>query len=171
MKTFKFYAAYGMNTNLQQMAYRCPNAIAVGRMDLPGYKFCFRGVADVYKTNRKSDKVTCAIWKITEECEWALDRLEGFPSFYTKQYITMNINGKQEQVMIYEMTKKNKSKIYDPSESYWKCLHEGYEQFGIPHKQMYDGLPMFSHYKSYKQIKWQRRYDNKKAALWRNINS
>jgi hypothetical protein len=37
------YLAYGSNLNLEQMAYRCPNAKALGGTKLNGYRLLFRG--------------------------------------------------------------------------------------------------------------------------------
>ena len=42
MKT-KLYFAYGMNTNKDEMSYRCPSAKPLGLAVLPGYRFEFKG--------------------------------------------------------------------------------------------------------------------------------
>ena len=39
----KLYAAYGSNINLDQMAFRCPNAKVVGTSEIKDYKLIFRG--------------------------------------------------------------------------------------------------------------------------------
>ena len=38
----KEYFAYGSNLNFEQMAYRCPEAMAVGIAKLEGYELAFR---------------------------------------------------------------------------------------------------------------------------------
>ena len=38
----KEYFAYGSNLNFEQMAYRCPEATAVGTARLDGYELAFR---------------------------------------------------------------------------------------------------------------------------------
>ena len=38
----KEYFAYGSNLNFEQMAYRCPEATAVGIAKLDGYELAFR---------------------------------------------------------------------------------------------------------------------------------
>lgn len=38
----KEYFAYGSNLNFEQMAYRCPEATAVGTAKLDGYELAFR---------------------------------------------------------------------------------------------------------------------------------
>jgi hypothetical protein len=40
------YLAYGMNTNIDQMASRCPGSVSVGRVDIPDHRLVFRGVAE-----------------------------------------------------------------------------------------------------------------------------
>ena len=41
-----YYLAYGMNTNRDAMAARCPNAKPMGGFYLPNHRLIFRGVAD-----------------------------------------------------------------------------------------------------------------------------
>lgn len=147
MKTTKYYFAYGMNANMQQMAYRCPNAEAIGKVTLRGYKFVFRGVADAYYTGNPLDTIEGCVWEITDECEYALDLLEGYPTFYTKASEWVLINNQDQELMLYTMTKKSQGKYADPSKHYWEMLWQGYEQFGINHRQMFEGLPAISKYR------------------------
>lgn len=179
METRQLYFAYGMNTNKEQMARRCPNAKPLGSTYITGWRFVFRGVGDVVYTGDPSDRLYGAIWEITDECERALDSLEGYPTFYDKIYIDNtnddvypglwqqhgeNLN--HDEIMIYQMTRQNARSIHDPSQHYWEMLWEGYEQFGMPHSQMKEGLPQTSHYKGVTEIRKQRRYANKRAAMW-----
>ena len=41
-----YYLAYGMNTNREAMAARCPKAKPLGGFYLPDHRLTFRGVAD-----------------------------------------------------------------------------------------------------------------------------
>ena len=43
------YFAYGMNTNLEQMARRCPGAVCLGAAWINNYQFEFRHHADIQK--------------------------------------------------------------------------------------------------------------------------
>jgi len=76
----KNYAAYGSNMNIEQMEKRCPKAKVIGEGELLGYKLTFRGgrggVANVERSSQK--RVPIVLWAITEECERALDRYEGY---------------------------------------------------------------------------------------------
>ena len=47
----KLYLAYGSNLNKRQMASRCPTARPVGSAMIYGWELCFRGVADIIKSN------------------------------------------------------------------------------------------------------------------------
>ena len=80
----KYYFAYGSNMNHEHMKIRCPKSKYIGTFELPGYKLVFRSVADVEQSN--DDSVLGALFEITDECERALDRYEGYPNLYTKSY-------------------------------------------------------------------------------------
>lgn len=126
MKKEMIYIAYGSNMNIEQMKRRCPKAIPIGKGILKDYKLVFKGVADVIKS--PGDEVPIAIWKITEECEKALDRYEGFPHLYRKEYVTVEIEGKEETGMVYVM---NRGNIAPPNCYYYNVIHEGYKDFKI----------------------------------------
>lgn len=127
------YLAYGMNTNIDQMAGRCPNSISIGRVDIPNHRLVFRGVADaVYSPG---DTLQCVLWDITKECEYELDKLEGFPYFYDKKEIYINIMGYQGYAMMYYMV--NASGTSHPGYSYQNMLEEGYHAHGLDLNQIY----------------------------------
>jgi len=125
MKT-KIYIAYGSNMNKEQMKRRCPNAIPIGKGILKNYKLIFRGVADIIKS--EGNEVPIAVWKITKECEKALDRYEGFPYLYRKEIVTIEIEGKEKEGMVYVM---NSEKIAPPNRLYYNVIAEGYKDFDI----------------------------------------
>ena len=123
------YGAYGSNLNLEQMYFRCPHSEVMGSMTLHGWKLKFSGVADVAKS--KNDTVPLGLYRITEDCENALDIYEGYPYLYRKEILT--VNGIEEKlgtdkVMIYVM---NRGETYPPSMPYLNCIIEGYRDFGL----------------------------------------
>lgn len=123
------YGAYGSNLNLKQMQARCPLAVPVGTVTVSGLNLVFRGVADV--EFKRDTQVPLGLWKITEDCEQALDAYEGFPRMYGKE--TISIKGLQEslgcnKVLIYTM---NSTDIYPPCMSYLNAIKQGYEDFGL----------------------------------------
>ena len=136
MKKEMIYIAYGSNMNIEQMKYRCPKATPIGKGILKNYKLVFRGVADVIKST--GDEVPIAVWKITEECEKALDRYEGFPHMYRKENVTIEIEGKEIEGMVYIM---NRGNIAPPNYYYYNVINQGYKDFKIntePLKKAYN---------------------------------
>lgn len=127
------YLAYGMNTNIDQMAGRCPSSISIGRVDIPDHRLVFRGVADaVYSPG---DMLQCVLWDITSECEKALDRLEGYPNFYDKKYIDIHFGRKRYEAMMYYMV--NPYGTSHPNYSYQNMLEEGYLAHELDLNQIY----------------------------------
>ena len=65
----KLYFAYGSNINLEQMAFRCPEAHVVGPVILENYGLLFRGnargngVATI--TPKEGGQVHGLLWRIT----------------------------------------------------------------------------------------------------------
>ena len=78
-----FYMAYGMNTNRDAMAARCPKAKPMGAFYLPDHRLVFRGVADFVEDTESVLPVV--LWEITPDCLRALDQLEGYPHFYNRR--------------------------------------------------------------------------------------
>ena len=74
------YAAYGSNLNKAQMQKRCPNSKPFCAIVLDEFRLVFKGVANIEKN--KSYKIFLGIYKISQECEIALDHYEGFPNIY-----------------------------------------------------------------------------------------
>ena len=84
MKT-RYYLAYGSNLNIQQMKRRCSTARIIGTTEIQGYELLFKGSkSGAYLTIEQNPKgcVPAAVWETTAADEAALDRYEGFPSFY-----------------------------------------------------------------------------------------
>jgi len=130
------YFSYGMNTNLTQMARRCPKAVSLGAAVLPGFRFEFKQFATVVPdVTRDSVGV---VWEISEECELALDRLEGFPIYYNKQLVTVLIDGVPHTAMTYLMYPEEPLGL--PSNSYYNLVADGYEDHGISLDQLNDAI-------------------------------
>jgi len=132
MKT-KLYFAYGMNTNREEMAYRCPGARALGKAILPGYRFEFKSFATIVPS--PGETVEGVLWTITESDELALDILEGYPEFYDKKHVKV-----QQDIdyiaMTYIMNPREKG--YAPSDGYYSMVSEGYQAFGLSQQQLLD---------------------------------
>ena len=133
----RYYFAYGMNTNLREMARRCPAAISMGASKLLDHKFAFRMHADVEAS--QGDSVNGVLWDITEDCERALDNLEGYPYYYEKKEVVVNANNGQNYIaMVYYMV--DQGMVHPPSQGYYDCLVEGYTAHGVDVSQIDNAL-------------------------------
>ena len=129
----KYYLAYGSNLNLNQMAFRCPNARPIGIMNLKDYRLVYKGRADEfsYLTIEKCEGsiVPLGLWEVSYFDVFSLDSYEGYPTFYSKYYIPVKIGDKNKKALIYVM-----NEYFDyhlPSEEYINTCLEGYENFGF----------------------------------------
>lgn len=132
----KYYLAYGMNCNLDEMRRRCPDAEVMGKVTLKDYKLAFKVHCDAeYKP---SASMECALWRITDKCEQALDRLEGYPFYYDKKEVIVEHQGNTLRPMIYYM--KDSTVLDMPNESYLNMVTEGYSQNGMNINQIIRSL-------------------------------
>lgn len=123
-----FYWAYGSNLNLRQMARRCPRAKSAGTFYVTGAKLVFRGVADVVM----EEGALCpgGLWKITAECERALDQYEGVGSgLYVKKYFKVRRNKHVYKCLFYQM--RNERGVVPPGQLYLDSIVQGYRDFGL----------------------------------------
>ena len=137
----RLYIAYGSNLNLPQMAFRCPTAEVAGKSELKGYELLFRGgrrgaVATVEP--RDGGSVPVLLWKIRKTDEEALDRYEGYPHFYEKQMMEVELDGKPVSAMVYVMTPGHEFGI--PSDYYADVIREGYETAGFDLQSLEDAI-------------------------------
>lgn len=131
-----FYLAYGMNSNKNSMAQRCPAAKSLGSVILRGHKLAFKHFCDAVV--EPQSQMVCALWDITEDCERSLDALEGYPHFYGKKEVDVIYNGRKIRAMIYYMTD-----YYDygiPSRSYLDMVVEGYCHHDMKISQIVEAL-------------------------------
>jgi len=79
-------------------------------------------------------KVPVLVWEVEPKDELALDRYEGYPSFYYKEDIPVELEtGEIVTAMVYIMTNKIKDRIHlnSPSQSYLRTVKEGYKSAGF----------------------------------------
>lgn len=141
MKRF-LYFAYGMNTNPAQMDYRLgteagPEFIGLAKLD--DYRLRFAHYADIEQ--HKGSSVIGAVWAINQDHLTKLDLREGYPQFYDRQSVSVELNGNKTQVLVYFMPPG----VFEddlPDRSYWMTVKQGYEQTGIPIKQLHTALDL-----------------------------
>ena len=138
MNDKRFYIAYGSNLNLGQMEMRCPGAKAIGTAVIENYRLLFKGSGTgAYLTIEPAEgfKVPVAIWSVTAEDEARLDIYEGFPDFYYKAYMKLNMTGfknhkvKRLTAFVYIMHEERPLGI--PSVEYLQTCAAGYRDFSF----------------------------------------
>lgn len=138
---YKLYIAYGSNLNLNQMKYRCPTAKVMGASELKDYELVFRGSRDNAVATIEpceGGRVPILLWSIKPEDEKALDRYEGYPSFYGKSGVDIIVGNHEATAMIYIMTEGHR--LGNPSDNYLKTIEEGYIDAGFDLDILYNAV-------------------------------
>lgn len=128
----KLYIAYGSNMDEKQMRYRCPDSKVVGTSTVEGYGLLFKGGVDhAYATieRRKGNRIPVLVWEISERDEQRLDRYEGYPRFYYKKEILVEVNREKKKAMVYIMDERNPRNC--PSKEYYQILEMAYQKFNF----------------------------------------
>ena len=137
----RYYIAYGSNLNVQQMRMRCPSARIIGTSEVQNYRLLFKGSkTGAYLTIEpfEGGSVPVAAWEVSAEDELALDRYEGYPTFYYKAEMKLPIKGirsskvRTRTVFVYIMHEERSLGI--PSLAYIRTCEEGYRNFGFDTK-------------------------------------
>lgn len=128
----KLYVAYGSNLNLSQMAARCPSASVYAKGVLNNWELVYRGT----KTNshatiirKQGSIVPVLVWEIQSRDEYRLDIYEGYPRYYSKKNIMVNIDGRKKKAMVYIMDERQLPGR--PSDIYVKTIRQGYIDNGM----------------------------------------
>ena len=125
----KYYLAYGSNLNKEQMRHRCPGAEPVGTAMIPNCRLVFRrGFLNIEPAEDSS--VPVGVWRISKANEAALDRYEGYPTFYYKKQVRVMIDGGGPVTgTVYIMQSGHPRQM--PSDFYWQTVIQGYNDFAI----------------------------------------
>lgn len=135
----KFYLAYGSNLSVEQMLYRCPDAMYVGVAVIPDYRLLFRGSkTGSYLTIEpmKGRMVPVVVWKVSDEDERSLDYYEGCPRFYRKEVMNVTLHSLVDgtsmgtvDAFVYIMDESRPLGM--PTEDYYRVCADGYRRFGF----------------------------------------
>lgn len=143
----RYYIAYGSNLNITQMRVRCPKARIIGISVVPDYELLFKGSqTGSYLTieEKEGASVPVAVWETTDTDEAALDRYEGYPTFYYKKEMVLLIKGiksgriRERSVYVYIMHENRKIGI--PSVHYIRTCMEGYRAFGFDENVLFEAI-------------------------------
>lgn len=131
----RLYIAYGSNLSVEQMAGRCPTAEIAGVAILEDWKLVFKGCATIER--EKDSRVPVLVWRIRPQDERNLDRYEGYPKFYYKEDLDIEMRHPDgtvsgEKAMAYIMTDIRKPG--PPMDHYYGIIDEGYQRFGFDRK-------------------------------------
>ena len=127
-----------MNTNLTQMAARCPGAVCLGPAWIDNYALVFRHFADIEpEADSYCDGV---LWEITDDNLVALDALEGYPYHYTRFSVVVNTDRGTNTALVYQMV--DQSFEQPPSNHYFNTVYEGYEQNNVDTHQLIEILEL-----------------------------
>ena len=143
----RYYIAYSSNLNIRQMKFRCPTARIIGTATLPDYELLFKGSkTGSYLTvePKKGKSVPVAVWETTEADEAALDRYEGFPTFYYKAEMELPIvgirTGKVRKRKVYVYIMHEDRPLGTPSYHYVETCLEGYRAFEFDENILFQAI-------------------------------
>ncbi|GHV24411.1 gamma-glutamylcyclotransferase [Clostridia bacterium] len=145
----KLYAAYGSNLNTEQMSSRCPTARIVGQSEIKNYRLIFRGRKDNAVATIepfKDGKVPVLIWEIMPSDEKSLDIYEGFPIFYRKKNIKVELNKTPIKTMVYIMNEGRPTET--PSCYYYSTIRQGYKTAGFDMSFLNEAVELSNKFKS-----------------------
>lgn len=143
----RYYIAYGSNLNMRQMRMRCPSARIIGTSEIPDYELLFKGSkTGSYLTiePKEGSRVPVAAWEVSAEDELALDRYEGFHTFYYKKEMMLPIKGirsgkiRMRNTFVYIMHEDRPYGL--PSRFYTATCLEGYRSFGFDRSYLIEAI-------------------------------
>ena len=144
-KNTKLYIAYGSNLNVEQMTYRCPDAKYFGTAEVKDYELLFKGSkTGSYLTiePKTGSRVPVGVWEVSENDEYNLDMYEGYPRFYYKKDMILDVDTghgiERRKVFVYIMHEQNPLGV--PSLYYVETCIEGYRNFGFDRKVLNEAI-------------------------------
>ena len=143
----RYYIAYGSNLNVPQMRWRCPDARVIGTGALKDMALLFKGSrTGSYLTieEEKGAEVPVTVWEVSENDEKSLDRYEGYPRFYYKTDMKVEVTGirsgktRVKDAFVYIMREDSEPGI--PTRDYFRTCLEGYRTFGFDEKFLVEAV-------------------------------
>lgn len=134
----RYYIAYGSNLNLPQMRGRCPGATIVGTSVIEDYRLLFKGSkTGSYLTIEpwEGGMVPVAVWEVSAADERSLDRYEGYPVFYHKVEMELDViltdSGEVRPLAGFAYVMYADRPLGAPTNSYFITCTQGYRSFGF----------------------------------------
>ena len=130
-----YYLAYGSNLNVEQMSFRCPDAVKIGTAVIKDYRLMFKGSkTGAYLTIEEAPgyEVPVGVWRVTGADIEALNRYEGYPTFYYKKaFNVLCSDGRRHKAFAYIMHEDRPLGL--PGDWYIDVCLQGYRDFGFVH--------------------------------------
>jgi DNA-binding transcriptional regulator YiaG len=83
--------------------------------------------------------VPVVVWKLTPNCERALDLYEGVSTgHYFKEMMRVSVAGQEVEAMVYIMNLE--ADYSTPSRGYFEAVKQGFEAFGLDVRKLYQAL-------------------------------
>ena len=143
----RHYLAYGSNLSIEQMTHRCPTATPIGTAVIPDYELLFRGSkTGSYLTiePKECSYVPVLVWDISYEDKLRLDRYEGYPKFYYKEWFDIKVKplngGEPFQMTAFAYIMDDHNPLGAPSDWYYEVCREGYRRFGFDERLLETAL-------------------------------
>ena len=131
-----YYFAYASNLSRKQMSERCPDAQPKFVATLYNYKLIFAGWSRKWHGGVASikpfrgERVTGAIYELSERGLRQLDKYEGYPDIYTRVNVIVTDGfGSRMEAVTY--IKVEQSEETQPSKEYLAIIQQGYRDWGI----------------------------------------
>ncbi len=131
-----YYFAYASNLSRKQMSERCPDAQPKFVATLSNYKLIFAGWSRKWHGGVASikpfrgERVTGAIYELSERGLRQLDKYEGYPDIYTRVNVIVTDGfGSRMEAVTY--IKVEQSEETQPSKEYLAIIQQGYRDWGI----------------------------------------
>ena len=145
------YFAYGSNLDYTRMYSRCKSAEVYGKAELKGYKLVFmennsgRIVANLVKA--EGETTPGMIYDLSDSDITVLDKFEGYPFVYGREFVAVECRGKMVKCVTYIMaeeytfsTKYATNTITrgygTPKREYFTFLLNGYTMFNLPQRKL-----------------------------------
>lgn len=136
-----YYFAYGMNTDPAIMA-RHDYCKPMGMARLDGWHLAFK----FHVTLSPGGETYGVLWEINQATLDSIDSQEGYPSYYSRQLISVEFEDRRcishVYMMIPPVSKFNLGP--SPSDAYLKHVINGYKTFNLPLSQVEKALAISS---------------------------
>jgi gamma-glutamylcyclotransferase (GGCT)/AIG2-like uncharacterized protein YtfP len=132
----EIYFAYASNMDPQTFQRRCPGAKALGRARLPGHRLAFTrysrqrrgGSADVVVD--APSEVWGVLYEVDDACLASMDKVEGVPAAYRREWVTVfGAQGQRLEAITYMA---NRMGEFLPSRAYLKVILRGARAHDLP---------------------------------------